>query len=136
MNQYTDIRNKIDSFLAERRKSEGGYALITDQDVKDLSGIIRGLIELKCERDPDGDLPIQFALCNRRTHHFAVDPWINTVPYRDDEEDEDGRYRVNPLERGGRLEKLMFIVNSATSQLSSEMDVAQYLHSLYNEPQT
>ena len=74
----------IDLFLAEHRESDGGYARITPGDLDLLHDIIRELIELKCDEDPDGDRPIEFTIVNRRTHepmHYAP------VPYRDGGED-------------------------------------------------
>lgn len=113
---------KINDFLSVTRMSEGGYALVTNQDHADLNDIIKDLIVAKCERDPDGDLPFEFSVINRREKHFAIDPWINGLPYRDADE-------LDPLKRGGRLEKLMFIVKQATSMLSSELDMVQYINS-------
>lgn len=117
-----ELQGKIDDFLLVQRRSEGGYALVTDQDHADLNDIIKDLIRAKCERDPDGDLPFEFSVINRREKHFAIDPWINGLPYRDEDE-------LNPLKRGGRLEKLMFIVKQSTSMLSTELDVVQYINS-------
>jgi hypothetical protein len=123
------IADLIHKFLDEPRESEGGYALVTDDDMTLLSEIVQELIVRKCERDPDGDLPIEFALINRREKHFAIDPWINALPYRDDSDTPS-----DPLERGGRLEKLMYIVKEATNKLSCELDVVQYNNTLYSDP--
>lgn len=58
---------RIEKFLAERRESEGGgWAQITPKDMLQLSGVIEALIEAKCEKDADGDMPIEFTLVNRR----------------------------------------------------------------------
>lgn len=126
----TELMVQINAFLLDQRKSEGGYALVTNQDIQDLHSIVSRLIVEKCERDPDGDLPIDFTIINRREKHFAIDPWINALPYRADEVP-----MPDPLEKGGRLEKLMFIVNQATSMLATELDVVQY-HNELNKKST
>lgn len=74
------LTNKIDKWLSEKRKSRGGYAEITDNDVSDFGAIIRDLIYAKCEPDPDDDYPIQFALVNRRTRFWPVIPY--SVAYK------------------------------------------------------
>ena len=69
------IHTMVDEFLSERRKSKGGYAEITETDIDDLRKIIFLLAEEKCEQDPDGDIPIEFVVINRRTHeHLAAIP--------------------------------------------------------------
>jgi hypothetical protein len=76
----------IDRFLEDHRESDGGYAKITPKDIQELREIVQWLIELKCSEDPDGDLPIDFVIVNRRTHermHYAP------VPYRDGAEGDD-----------------------------------------------
>lgn len=55
-------------FLETRRKSDGDYAPVTDEDMLHLENILHRLVELKCEADPDGDRPIEWILVNRRTH--------------------------------------------------------------------
>jgi len=125
----TELMVKINAFLLDRRESEGGYALVTNQDHTDLNDIIEDLIDAKCERDPDGDRVFEFSVINRSEKHYAIDPWINGVRYRD----EDG---LDPLKRGGRLEKLMFIVKQATSMLSAEMDMVLYLNSERNNKES
>jgi len=70
----------IDRFLEDHRESDGGYAKVTTEDIHLLYEIVRELIAFKCEEDPDGDLPIEFEIVNRRTHepmHYGQ------VPYRD-----------------------------------------------------
>lgn len=59
----------ISEFLAEKRRSEGGgWAQIEESDLRLLEEIIDSLIKSKCEKDADGDTPIQYRLVNRRTH--------------------------------------------------------------------
>ncbi len=71
--------SKMEKFLAERRHSSGGYAEVRIKDMTDLDKIIHELIELKFERDPDGDLPVEFKLVDRTRFepmHFAVVPYL------------------------------------------------------------
>lgn len=114
---------QIEEFLSERRGSEyGGWAEITKQDMTDLSLIIKGLIRLKCEDDADGDVPIEFALCNRRENHFAIDPYFITLPYHADEYDDDqDRVDPEPFSGGSRLTKLAMVAQQASSQLDREL---------------
>ena len=74
-----ETQNMITKWLANHRQSDGGgWAQITDDDVHDLSSIIRALIEEKCDQDADGDHPIQVILVNRRKFR----PMLRTfVPY-------------------------------------------------------
>lgn len=70
----------IDHFLEDHRESDGGYAKVTTDDIHLLYKIIRELIDIKCDRDPDGDFPIEFEIVNRRTHESMH---YGQVPYRD-----------------------------------------------------
>jgi len=57
---------KITEFLLSPRKSQrGGWADVTQEDVHQLWDIIFRLVELKFQRDADGDLPIEWNLVNR-----------------------------------------------------------------------
>jgi hypothetical protein len=72
------LHKMVDDFLSERRASDGGWAKVTDADVRDLEGIVRALIEAKCEEDLDGDIPLQFVLVNRlktEALHFRPLPY-------------------------------------------------------------
>ena len=86
MEHFRRLGDLIDSFLEDRRESfGGGWAQITPEDVDQLREIIRWLIELKCDRDADGDLPIECKLVNRRTHerlHYYP------IPYREQRNDD------------------------------------------------
>lgn len=59
------LKSKIETFLAERRESTGGWAEVQPVDVQQLTDIIRELITLKFAKDPDGDLPIECTLVDR-----------------------------------------------------------------------
>lgn len=59
---------RLDQFLAEKRSSKGGgWAQVTPEDLKMLGEVLKHLIAEKCERDADGDFPIEYHLVNRRT---------------------------------------------------------------------
>lgn len=62
---------RIDDFLREHRECEpgGGWAEVTDDDLNKLDVIIDRLVELKCDRDADGDIPVAWTLVNRRKRH-------------------------------------------------------------------
>ncbi len=79
------LDNMIDRFLEDRRESHhGGWAKITPEDVTLLREIVHELIELKCELDADGDLPIEVHLVNRRTHeriHHSAPPYKEQEDY-------------------------------------------------------
>lgn len=104
----------IDRFLEDHRESEGGYAKVTTEDIHLLYEIIRELIELKCDKDPDGDLPIEFEIVNLRTHepmHYGQ------VPYRDIYDEKE------PVPFIERVRVLQMNLNIAASRLNNEFDV-------------
>lgn len=80
MNRKT--QELIEQFLSEKRRSNrGGWAEVTDKDIKLLDDIICQLVKSKCEPDADGDYPIQVKLINRRTHerlHFLPVPYSHS----------------------------------------------------------
>ncbi len=66
------------TFLLERRVSHGGWAQVTSADEQDLHDIVEALILAKCEQDPDGDRPIEFAIYNAtRERDLSCSP----IPY-------------------------------------------------------
>lgn len=76
----TDLVGKISTFLSEKHESSGGWAKVTFEDFVKLGDIIQDLIEMKCDRDVDGDLPIEFKLTDRtkfeRTNFCSI-PYEN-----------------------------------------------------------
>ena len=73
-----ELTDQIDKFLNEKRQSNGGWAEVKDGDLSQLSGIIDELITAKFEEDPDGDLPVNYRLCDRNKVRFIS---RCTVPY-------------------------------------------------------
>lgn len=72
------LSNLINKFLAERRKSDGGYAPVTETDLEQLHAIINRLITLKWGPDPDGDWPINWHIIDRTRFepmHYAPVPY-------------------------------------------------------------
>jgi len=111
----------IDRFLEDRRESHrGGWAKVTPEDVTLLREIVHELIELKCELDADGDLPIEVNLVNRRTHerlHYSA------VPYREQRKD-DGSVEIIPFP--DMLRVLTGHVSMAADRLNTEVQCARY----------
>jgi len=108
------LTNLIGHFLKDRRESDGGFAKITQGDINLLYEIVELLVERKCERDPDGDMPIEFEIVNRRTHepmHYGP------VPYRDGTEDRDS---VPFIEM---VQVLQMNLNIAASRLDTELKI-------------
>lgn len=78
---HVKLHAKIDKFLSERRHSKGGWAEVRLEDVKALSDIISTLISEKFDKDPDGDLPIEYIIVDRtRFERMSFEP----VPYHRD----------------------------------------------------
>lgn len=76
---YQEFEVLLSKFLAERRKSSGGWAEVTQADFYQLARLVDKLIALKFMADPDGDYPIQFQFVDRNKGHFLLPE--NFVPY-------------------------------------------------------
>lgn len=68
------LEQKIDKFLSEKRLSHGGYSEVTKDDMVQLRNIIDDLLEIKWQRDPDGDLPVEFTVMDKTTYRIP-DYW-------------------------------------------------------------
>jgi hypothetical protein len=80
------ISARIEAFLAEKSKSEGGFAPVGQKDMEQLSSLLEALLAAKYEKDPDGDLPVSFQLVDRtrfENTHF----WM--IPHAKDEAEND-----------------------------------------------
>lgn len=62
------LLSRINRFLKHRRKSNGGWAEITPDDISLLHDVCYELVKAKCEQDADGDRPIQVNIVNRRLY--------------------------------------------------------------------
>jgi len=84
--------DKIRKFLADHRESEdGGWARVTKEDRGLLHQIVLTLIELKFDRDPDGDLPVEFDLVNRNAGYM---PPFQYIPYHTANDDAGSEYEL------------------------------------------
>lgn len=82
----TDLTRKIEAFLANPSKSEGGYAPVARDDLEQLAEILRDLVARKYEEDPDGDLPVSFELYDRTRYqraYFSLIPHLRDEDYND-----------------------------------------------------
>jgi hypothetical protein len=99
---------KVVDFVNERRKSDGGYAPVEEDDFGMLSELIHELIALKWESDPDGDFPINVKIINRKTH------WpLHYMPLYYDHHVEDGEVPFDAYMR-------MFTINASIFQKELE----------------
>lgn len=76
MTKKEKLHKLIDKFLQEKKKSTGGYAPVSQEEIDMLFIIISDIIALKYQEDPDGDVPVEFALVDRnqyeRLHYLPV----------------------------------------------------------------
>lgn len=105
-----DLMKQIQEFLAERRLEDGGWAEVKQEDIEQLSEIIWELINLKFEKDVDGDLPVNFRLANRNIERFL---YPVKVPYQSDEN--------NPFGHNGKLDLLTRAITTYGEELESEI---------------
>jgi hypothetical protein len=66
------LQAKIEKFLADKKKSSGGWAPVDDGEIEELENIVYALIEAKYEKDPDGDLPVSAHLTDRTRFKLPV----------------------------------------------------------------
>ena len=69
------LSSLIDTFLAERKESDGGWPSVKGEEIFDLSDIIFELIESKWSPDADGDSPVEFTLIDRTKYYKG--PFLN-----------------------------------------------------------
>ena len=85
LERIIDIHRKVDKFLGREAVSTGGWADVTPEEVEDLKDLVDLLIKTKCQRDPDGDLPIEHIIIDRRHYeamHFVPVPYDRLMPER------------------------------------------------------
>ncbi len=63
------VLSQMADFLEVRQHAEGtGWPSVSLEDLDVLAYLIQRLIDLKWDRDCDGDCPVLFSLLNRNTH--------------------------------------------------------------------
>lgn len=75
-----ELIDLMDRFLLQHRQSSsaGGWAEVEDEDFQLLDKLIEKLVQSKCDKDADGDYPIEWKLTNRRKYirnQFARVPY-------------------------------------------------------------
>lgn len=60
----------IEEFLKIKSCSDGGYAPVGLNDIVLLRNILKSILDLKYERDADGDLPVGFILIDKTKERF------------------------------------------------------------------
>lgn len=82
---YKKLENLIEKFLSKRKKSDGGWADVTDDELDEFMEIVELLALRKWEPDYQGSLPIKFEVINRHTHYWPMPVWgINHDENQDD----------------------------------------------------
>lgn len=107
-----NLLRAVHVYVSERRRSEGGWAAIADDDVRGLSEIVHAIIDLKCEPDPDGDRPLEVVVVDRRKE---ARQWPVTLPTLVDYD--------KPFEHGGRIDQMVSGLASLADSLRCEIDV-------------
>lgn len=113
----------IHRFLENHRECSagGGWAQITDEDITRLYEIIGELIALKCDKDADGDLPIEFEVINRRTHERSH---YTAVPYREGRDKNDNEIEVIPFM--DMMQILLLNLGIASDRVNNEIRCDQF----------
>lgn len=119
----SEVVELTSKFLAERRRSAGGFANITTEDSENLSDIVRALIIAKCEADPDGDRPIEFDIFDAtKIKPLSFGP----IPYDHDVRSED--------ELDSIMKRLVYNLQVAHNEFSTFMSRRDGLIKQVNEP--
>ncbi len=72
-----NLTKMLEAFLKKKSESQNGcFAKVGENDLQDLCKIISRILELKYEKDADGDIPVDFRLVDRtrfeRLHYIPV----------------------------------------------------------------
>lgn len=106
------LEAKLEKFLARKAESNGGWADLNQQDMQLLNDFLWALREAKCEKDADGDIPLEFTLVNRReTESFHYSPTRYTHKVKDDAIFDEFRTRMTNLQ----------IASSSVDQIAQEI---------------
>jgi hypothetical protein len=112
-----DLQQAIDTFLEERRESNGGWAPVTHEDMAQLHSIINLLIEKKWAENDGGNLPVEYRMVDRNKEHFI---WPCMLPYTHTDHTE------SPLEENVRADLLVHAISNLSNLLDTEFKVAKY----------
>ena len=94
--------SKLEDFLKTRKTSDGGYADVADDEMSQLVDIVRDVLELKYERDPDGDMPVEFQLVDRTRYQAPLFMPVRRTdkPYKNESEMD---LRLQAIDRYGSI---------------------------------
>lgn len=83
MSDFDELQKVVSDFLAKGVKvDDSGWAPVSSEDRHALGAIIEMLIELKWQKDADGDLPMEFTLTDRTRspgNHFYELPYWHDI---------------------------------------------------------
>lgn len=89
----------ISDWAIDQKVSEGSYAPVDPKEIVALNEIILKLLELKYQRDPDGDLPVEWTLVDR-THFYHPFLFYSRMKYPHNARNDEGKYDIAKLEEG------------------------------------
>jgi hypothetical protein len=120
MSKKDTLFKRIDAFLAEKKKSNGGYAPVTDQEMQQLRDIFDRLVALKYEQDPDGDLPVDAILVDRTRFEKPL-----YLPIRHTHKAVDGMSELELHQEAA--DRYSSIAQWATSRVQQSLKAVSYL---------
>lgn len=84
MTTYEELTQKINDFVSPDKRSEsspgGGWAPVQNNDIAELRAIVLLLLEMRYERDADGDLPINVHFLDRTKYENASLSYYRHLP--------------------------------------------------------
>lgn len=113
--EIDEVVKLITDWAIDQKVSKGGYAPVELQEIHDLNYIILKLLELKYERDPDGDLPVDFELVDRTRHYNPFFNSFGQLEYPSNARNNEGIYDTAKLEEG--LDTRLMILNIAMNEV-------------------
>lgn len=111
-----NVSNLLEKFYADgKRESDGGFAEVKPNDMGDLHRIFDAIIKAKFEKDPDGDLPIEFEMVDRNIHERPLAWWVR-IPYNHKKE-------IDEKEFNRILDNLNSIVSMASEKIKIMLQI-------------
>lgn len=105
---------RLEEYLSESFGGDGGWPEISQDQVNDARDILNDLLGLKFTSDSDGDNPLRVHITNRSIER-QVFPM--TIPHKGDHR--------NPLEQGGKLDRLLTGLSGLANQINTTMSIYQ-----------